>query len=71
MRRTSISSHVPMLSRYRTLPLPAPAHTARIICAGTIYIKNERPPRYSAWKEVDEITAESFFREGDSVNIQK
>ncbi len=47
------------------------ARTARIICDGTIYIKNERPPEYSAWKEVDEITAGSFFLEGDSVSIQK
>jgi 2-methylaconitate cis-trans-isomerase PrpF len=47
------------------------SRTARIICDGTIYIKNERPPSYSAWKEVDEITAGSFFLEGDSVSIQK
>ena len=47
------------------------ARTARIICDGTVYIKNERPPEYSAWKEVDEITAGSFFLEGDSVSIQK
>lgn len=47
------------------------SRTARIICDGTIYIKNERPPGYSAWKEVDEITAGSFFLEGDSVSIQK
>jgi len=45
--------------------------TARIICDGTVYIKNERPPEYAAWKEVDEITAGSFFLEGDSVSIQK
>jgi len=45
--------------------------TARIICDGTIYVKNERPPRYAAWNEVDEITAESLFHKGDSVSIQK
>jgi hypothetical protein len=45
--------------------------TARIICDGTIYIKNEQPPEYSAWKEVDEITTGSFFLEGDSLIIQK
>jgi 2-methylaconitate isomerase len=44
--------------------------TARIICDGTVYIKNERPPQYAAWREVDEITAASFYLEGDSVNIQ-
>ena len=47
------------------------SRTARIICDGSIYIKNERPPRYSAWKEVDEITAGSLFLEGDSLSIQK
>jgi 2-methylaconitate isomerase len=47
------------------------SRTTRIICDGTVYIKNEHPPRYSAWKEVDEITAGSFFLEGDSVRIQK
>jgi PrpF protein len=45
--------------------------TAGIICNGTIYIQDERPPEYSAWKEVNEITAAAFFLEGDSVSIQK
>jgi hypothetical protein len=27
--------------------------TARIICDGTISIKNERPPEYAAWMEMD------------------
>ena len=44
--------------------------TARIICDGTVYIKNERPPQYAAWKEVHEIATASFYLEGDSVNIQ-
>jgi 2-methylaconitate isomerase len=47
------------------------SRTARIICDGTVYIKNERPPEYSAWKAVDEITAGSFFLDADSVSIQK
>jgi len=54
-----------------TLKELAYSRTARIICDRTIYIKNQRPPEYSAWKEVDEITAGSFFLEGDSVSIQK
>jgi 2-methylaconitate cis-trans-isomerase PrpF len=45
--------------------------TARIICDGTIYIKNERPPEATAWKEADEITAESFFLEADDVSITR
>ena len=44
--------------------------TARIICDGTVYVKNERPPQCAVWREVDEITAASFYLEGDSVNIQ-
>ncbi|SRR5258707_11571624 len=31
--------------------------TARIISDGTVYVKNERPPEATAWKEADEITA--------------
>jgi 2-methylaconitate isomerase len=45
--------------------------TARIICDGTVYIKNERPPEATAWKEADEITAESFFLEADDVSITR
>jgi len=45
--------------------------TARIICDGRVYIKNSRPPEHSAWVEVDEITAASFFLYGDEVSIQK
>jgi 2-methylaconitate isomerase len=45
--------------------------TARIICDGTVYIKNSRPPEHSAWMEVDEITAASFFLDADKVSIQK
>ncbi len=45
--------------------------TARIICDGRVYIKNNRPPEHSAWVEVDEITAASFFLYADEVSIQK
>lgn len=45
--------------------------TARIICDGRVYIKNNRPPEHSAWVEVDEITAASFFLYADKVSIQK
>lgn len=45
--------------------------TTRIICDGTVYIKNERPPEATAWKEADEITAESFFLEADDVSITR
>ncbi len=45
--------------------------TARIICNGTVYIKNERPTGAPAWKEADEITAESFYLEADAVSITR
>jgi len=45
--------------------------TARIICDGRVYIKNNRPPEHSAWVEADEITAASFFLYADEVSIQK
>ena len=45
--------------------------TARIICDGHVYIKNQRPQEDTAWKEVDEITAGSWYLKGDSVSIQK
>lgn len=53
---------------FRKLAFP---RTARIICDGTIYIKVNRPPAHSAWMEVNEITAASFFLEADKVSIQK
>jgi hypothetical protein len=49
----------------------SPTHLPHTTGNGTAYIKNERPPQYAAWKEVDEITAGSFYPEGDSMNIQK
>jgi 2-methylaconitate cis-trans-isomerase PrpF len=45
--------------------------TARIICDGTVYIKNERPTGGTAWKEADEITAESFYLEADDVSVSR
>ena len=53
---------------YSALSFP---RTARIICDGTVYIKNERPPENSAWVEADDLTAASFFLRGDDVSIQK
>jgi 2-methylaconitate cis-trans-isomerase PrpF len=54
--------------KFRKLAFP---RTARIICDGTVYIKNERPPEYSAWQEMDEVTAASFFLRADDVTIQR
>jgi 2-methylaconitate cis-trans-isomerase PrpF len=54
--------------KYSALTFP---RTARIICDGTVYIKNERPPENSAWVEADDLTAASFFLRGDDVSIQK
>ena len=53
---------------YTALNFP---RTARIICDGTIYIKNNRPPEHTAWVEADALTAASFFLRGDDVTIQK
>ena len=53
---------------YKALSFP---RTARIICDGTVYIKNNRPPELSAWQEADDLTAGSFFLLGDDVTIQK
>jgi 2-methylaconitate cis-trans-isomerase PrpF len=47
------------------------SRTARIICDGTVYIKNERPPEHSAWQHADETMSASFYLEADSVSIQK
>jgi 2-methylaconitate cis-trans-isomerase PrpF len=45
--------------------------TARIICDGTIYIKNQTHPDVAAWKEADARTAHSFFLEADSVIVHR
>ena len=45
--------------------------TARIICDGSVYIKNARPPEHSAWVEADDLTAASFFLFEDRMTVQK
>ncbi|MCK9151361.1 PrpF domain-containing protein [Methanobacterium alcaliphilum] len=45
------------------------ARTARIICDGTVYIKNNTPPEN--WKDASEFTTASFFLESESIHIQK
>ena len=47
------------------------ARTARILCDGAVYIRNERPPDRKAWMEADELMAASFFLRGDSVVVQR
>ncbi|MEZ5114958.1 MAG: PrpF domain-containing protein [Candidatus Nanopelagicales bacterium] len=58
----------PTAVTYTALNFP---RTARIICDGTVYIKNERPPEASAWTEVDALTAASLFLRADDVSVQK
>ena len=53
---------------YAALSFP---RTARIICDGAVYIKNDRPPEHSAWVEADDLTAASFFLQGDDITIQR
>jgi len=53
---------------YKALSFP---RTARIICDGTVYIKNNRPPEHSAWVEADDLTATSFFLKGEDITIQR
>ena len=53
---------------YKTLSFP---RTARIICDGTVYIKNNRPPDHSSWVETDELTAASLFLKGEDITIQR
>jgi 2-methylaconitate cis-trans-isomerase PrpF len=53
---------------YSTVAYP---RTARIISDGTAYIKNERPPEATAWKEADETTVESFFLEAEDASITR
>lgn len=58
----------PLQVRYRALSFP---RTARIICDGTVYIRNAQPPAARAWREADKLTAESFFRFEDNLIVQK
>ncbi len=53
---------------YKTLNFP---RTARIICDGTVYIKEERLSTQAPWKEADEVTAASFFLLGDTISVQR
>jgi len=52
---------------YKTLNFP---RTARIICDGTVYIKENRGKGWT-WEEADEYTASSFFLLGDTVSVQR
>jgi 2-methylaconitate cis-trans-isomerase PrpF len=45
--------------------------TARIICDGRVYIRNNRPTELPVLKEADEINTASFFMDADVVSIQK
>jgi 2-methylaconitate isomerase len=58
----------PLAVQYQALTFP---RTARIICDGTVYVKNQRPPEHSAWVEADELTAASFFLHGDNISVQR
>lgn len=58
----------PLEVRFSALKFP---RTARIICDGTVYIKNDSSPEHSAWVEADDITAASFFLTGDDITVQK
>ena len=52
---------------YKTLNFP---RTARIICDGTVYIKENRGKNVT-WQEADEYTASSFFLLGDTISVQR
>jgi len=45
--------------------------TARIICDGTVYIKEGPKSAKATWTEADEVAAASFFLLGDSVSVQR
>lgn len=45
--------------------------TARIICDGTIYIKQNRPAGQRSWGEADDVTASSFLLYGDHITVQR
>ncbi len=52
---------------YKTLNFP---RTARIICDGTVYIKEAHRSAQAKWTEPDEVTAASFFLLGDNISVQ-
>lgn len=47
------------------------ARTARIICDGTVYIKNNRSAQETAWKEASDLTAASLFLRGEDNTVQR
>ena len=53
---------------YKTVNFP---RTARIICDGTVYIKEGHRSAHATWMEADEVTAASFFLLGDNVSVQR
>jgi 2-methylaconitate cis-trans-isomerase PrpF len=52
---------------YKTLNFP---RTSRIICDGSVYIKENRANGVT-WEEADEYTAASFFMLGDTISVQR
>ena len=54
--------------RYKTLNFP---RTARIICDGTVYIRERHRADTVSWKEADTYTASSFYMLGDNISIQR
>jgi len=63
-----ILDHDPNKISYKTLNFP---RTARIICDGTVYIKQTRPADNVSWVEADEYAASSFFMLGDTISVQR
>jgi hypothetical protein len=63
-----ILTDTPNDTRFAEVSFP---RTARIICDGTVYIKNQTHPDITVWKEADQRTAQSFFLEADSVIVHR
>jgi hypothetical protein len=53
---------------FKTLSFP---RTARIICDGTMYIRERHRADTVSWKEADTYTASSFFMLGDNISVQR
>jgi 2-methylaconitate cis-trans-isomerase PrpF len=49
---------------YQTLNFP---RTARIICDGTVYVKEQHRSDHASWAEADDYTAASFFLQSDTI----
>ncbi|MEK7992612.1 MAG: PrpF domain-containing protein [Planctomycetota bacterium] len=58
----------PNATTYIELSFP---RTARILCDGTVYIRNNRLPEHMAWVEASDLTAASFFLRGDDITVQR